>query len=299
MTNRREFLEYSGAAAIVAFAPPGVLADEHAQMMTRKLPGTNESLSVIGLGNARPFNAGDLELSRALLDIFMARGGGYVDTSGQGRFTVGQIMAERQAHGDLFLGTYIDGKDLAAMREEIRSVQDAQGGGELDLVMTRAPKDFMARRDQFQQLRDDGLTRHLGVARPNQRFYPEMMDLMNAGAVDLVQLNYSMMEPGAADEILPLAMEKEIAVIINRPFINGDYFGMVRGQELPAWAAEFDCESWAQFSLKFILAHPAVNCVITETSNPEHAIDNLAAGSGRLPDKETQQRMRKVIQGFM
>jgi len=299
MTNRREFLEYSGAAAIAAFAPPGALADEHAQMMTRKLPGTNESLSVIGLGNARPFNAGDLELSRALLDILMARGGGYVDTSGQGRFTVGQIMAERQAHGDLFLGTNIDGKDLAAMRKEIKSVQDAQGGGELDLVMTRAPKDFMARRDQFQQLREDGLTRHLGVARPNQRFYPEMMDLMNAGAVDLVQVNYSMMEPGAADEILPLAMEKEIAVIINRPFINGDYFGMVRGQELPGWAAELDCESWAQFSLKFILAHPAVNCVITETSNPEHAIDNLAAGSGRLPDKETQQRMRKVIQGFM
>lgn len=299
MTNRREFLEYSGVAAIAAFAPPGALADEHAQMMTRKLPGTNESLSVIGLGNARPFSAGDLELSRALLDIFIARGGGYVDTSGQGRFTVGQIMAERQAHGDLFLGTYIDGKDLAAMREEIRSVQDTQGGGELDLVMTRAPKDFMARRDQFRQLREDGLTRHLGVARPNQRFYPEMMDLMNVGAVDLVQVNYSMMEPGAADEILPLAMEKEIAVIINRPFINGDYFGMVRGQELPGWAAEFDCESWAQFSLKFILAHPAVNCVITETSNPEHAIDNLAAGSGRLPDKETQQRMRKVIQGFM
>ena len=299
MTNRREFLEYSGAAAIAAFAPPGALADEHAQMMTRKLPGTNESLSVIGLGNARPFRAGDLELSRALLDIFMARGGGYVDTSGQGRFTVGQIMAERQAHGDLFLGTYIDGKDLAAMREEIKSVQDAQGGGELDLVMTRAPKDFMARRDQFRQLREDGLTRHLGVERPNQRFYPEMMDLMNVGAVDLVQVNYSMMEPGAADEILPLAMEKEITVIINRPFINGDYFGMVRGQELPVWAAEFDCESWAQFSLKFILAHPAVNCVITETSNPEHAIDNLAAGSGRLPDKETQRRMRKVIQGFI
>ncbi len=268
-------------------------------MMTRKLPGTNETLSVIGLGNARPFRAGDQELTRSLLDIFMARGGGYVDTSGQSRFTVGQIMAERQAHGDLFLGTYIEGKDLAAMREEIELVQDTQGGGELDLVMTRAPKDFMARRDQFRQLREDGLTRHLGVARPNQRFYPEMMDLMNVGAVDLVQVNYSMMEPGAADEILPLAMEKEIAVIINRPFINGDFFGMVRGQKLPGWAAEFDCESWAQFSLKFILAHPAVNCVITETSNPEHAIDNLAAGSGRLPDKETQQRMRKVIEGFM
>lgn len=299
MTNRREFIEYSGAAAIAACAPAAALSSQPGHMMTRNLPGTNETLSVVGLGNARPFGSGNLELSRTLLDIFMARGGGYVDTSGQGRFTVGQIMAERQAHGDLFLGTYIEGKDLPAMREEIKSVQETQGGGELDLVITRAPEDFMVRRDEFQQLREDGLTRHLGVGRPNQRFYPAMMDLMQVGAVDLIQVNYSMMEPEAADEILPLAMEKEIAVVINRPFINGDYFGIVRGHELPGWAAEFDCESWAQFSLKFILAHPAVNCVLTETSNPEHAIENLAAGTGRLPDEKTLQRMRKVIQGLM
>ena len=107
------------------------------------------------------------------------------------------------------------------------------------------------------------------------------------------------MEPEAADEILPLAQEKNMGVIINRPFINGNYFGMVNGQELPKWAAEFDCESWAQFSLKYILAHPAVNCVLTETSNPKHAVDNMGAGFGRLPDADERKRMEKVVRALM
>lgn len=107
-----------------------------------------------------------------------------------------------------------------------------------------------------------------------------------------------MLEPGAADEVLPLAQEKNIAVVVNRPFVNGRYFPLVSGRELPDWAADFDCESWAQFSLKYILAHPAVNCVITETANPRHAIDNLGAGSGRLPDAETRRRMQDLVQGM-
>ena len=94
-------------------------------------------------------------------------------------------------------------------------------------------------------------------------------------------------------------MDKGVAVTINRPFINGEYFSIVRGKALPDWAADFDCYSWAQFSLKFILAHPAVNCVLTETSNPDHAAENLGAGFGRLPDEVTQQRMLELIRSFL
>ncbi len=126
-----------------------------------------------------------------------------------------------------------------------------------------------------------------------------MMKLMEDGALDFIQINYSMMEPEAANDILPLAQETGTTVITNRPFINGEYFGLVSDQKLPEWAAEFDCHSWAQFSLKYILAHPAVNCVLTETSNPQHAIDNLGAGFGRLPDIEQRQRMEAVIRALM
>ena len=88
-----------------------------------------------------------------------------------------------------------------------------------------------------------------------------------------------------------MAQDLGVGVVINRPFMNGDYFRLVRGHELPDWAAEFNCHSWAQFSLKFILSHPAVNCVLTETSNPDHATDNLGAGFGLLPDAETRERI--------
>ena len=125
-----------------------------------------------------------------------------------------------------------------------------------------------------------------------------MMDLINDGALDFIQVNYSMMEPEAANEILPLAQEKGVAVVINRPFMNGNYFGMVSGQKLPEWAADFDCETWAQFALKFILSHPAVNCAITETSSPEHAIDNIGAGFGRMPDENDRKRLAAHIRSL-
>jgi len=208
-------------------------------------------------------------------------------------------VRENDAHEQIFLGTYIEGEDLPSMRAEIRRILDIQGGESLDLVQVMAVDDFSRRRDQFAALKDEGLTRYLGVARYAERFYPPMMKLMEDGALDFIQINYSMMEPEAANEILPLAQETGTAVITNRPFINGDYFGLVRGQELPEWAADFDCHSWAQFSLKYILAHPTVNCVLTETSNPEHAIDNLSAGFGRLPDIDQRQRMEAVIRALM
>jgi len=106
------------------------------------------------------------------------------------------------------------------------------------------------------------------------------------------------MEPEAEQRLLPMAQDKGVAVLINRPFINGEFFSIVRGHESPEWAAEFDCDSWAQFSLKFILSHPAVNCVLTETANPKHAIDNLGAGVGGLPDLKTRQKMLELVQSF-
>ena len=298
MPDRRDFLKSAAAAATLSAMPGAVFAEAGRTMMTRKLPGTEEYLGVIGLGNSGPFYEGDLDVSRQLIGLLLERGGGYIDTAGPSRFTVGQIMKEQNAHAQLFLGTYLNGDNLQSMREEIREVQAGQGGGELDLVLTWSPKAMLERRDEYRQLRDDGLTRHVGIGRHQRRFYPDIAKLIDAGVVDLIQINYSMLEPEAADEILPLAMEKNIAVVINRAFVNGDYFQLVRGHELPAWAADFDCNSWAQFSLKYILAHPGVTCVLTETSNPKHAVDNFGAGFGRLPDEATRQRMAEVIRGI-
>jgi len=288
MIDRRGFMQYTGAAAISALVPRSVSA---LRIPTRLIPGTDESLPLVGLGNSRAFAAADQTAAIRVLDTFLQHGGGYVDLSGPSRFTVGKIISDRGAQQDTFLGNYLSGQSLDQLRAEIRKLQSVQGDGPLDLSMKRDVADLGERADQFRALKEEGLLRYVGIGRPHKRFYPAMMQLM----VDFIQVNYSMMEPEAADEILPLAMDTNIAVVINRPFMNGDYFGLVKGHELPEWAAEFDCESWAQFSLKYILSNPAVNCVLTETSNPKHVIDNLSAGFGAMPDENTRKKMREHL----
>ena len=299
MIDRREFIQTVGSAALLTAVPVTAQADGRKALPRRNIPNSDETLAVVGLGNAKVFYDGDMVTSRELIRVFLEHGGSYVDTGWGARDTVGRIMRENNAHDQLFLGTYVEGEDLPSMRAEIGRLLDVQGGDSLDLVQVMAVEDFDRRRDQFAALKEEGLTRFVGVARYNKEFYPPMMKLMGDGALDFIQINYSIMEPEAAAEILPLAQETNTAVIINRPFINGEYFGLVRGQDLPEWAAEFDCDSWAQFSLKYILAHPTVNCVLTETSNPDHAIDNLGAGYGRLPDDDHRKRMETVIRALM
>ncbi len=301
MTSRREFIKYTGAAvaAMSGLLPLSSHAAGEPRLPTRPIPGTGESLPIIGLGNSEAFQSGNLELSRQLLDIFMKKGGAYIDTLGPSRFTVGRILREKNAQEALFLGTYVSATEEHAGREEIKAVLETQGGSALDLVLTRNVNDFVSRTDKFRRWKDKGLTRYIGVARSDKGFYDIMMKLMAIGKVDFVQVNYSMLEPEAEERLLPMARDKGIAVVINRPFLNGQYFSLVRDKTLPEWTAEFDCHSWAQFSLKFILAHPAVNCVLTETANPQHAVDNLNAGFGRLPDEKTRQRMIKVMRDLV
>ena len=296
MRNRRDFLLGTGATALSSVLPASLVAETYAQLDRRPIPGTGEMLPVVGLGNSRAFGSGDLPISNEILDIFMNRGGGYVDTSGHGRHTVGTIMQERNAHDQLFLGTYLGSTDEAQGLEEIRMVRGWQGGKPLDLLHTRNVNDFENNNDKYQRWKEEGHTRYLGVARSSTEFYEQIMRFMDSAMLDIIQVNYSLLEPEAAERVLPMARDKGIAVVINRPFINGQFFPVVKGHELPEWAADFDCESWAQFSLKYILSHPAINCVLTETSNPKHAIDNLGAGSGRLPDEATRRQMLKVMQ---
>jgi predicted aldo/keto reductase-like oxidoreductase len=292
MIDRRDFMQYTGAAAITTLATPTWATE---RLPTRLIPGTDEALPIVGLGNSRAFAAADQEAASRVLDTFLEYGGGYVDISGSSRFTVGKIIADRGAQQKTFLGNYLTGQNLDEMRAEIRKLQSVQGDGPLDLSMKRDVADLGERADQFRTLKEEGLLRYVGIGRPHRRFYPAMMQLMKDSVVDFIQVNYSMMEPEAAEQILPLAMDRNIAVVINRPFINGDYFGLVKGHELPEWAADFDCESWAQFSLKYILSNPAVNCVLTETSNPKHVVDNLSAGFGAMPDEKTRKKMREHL----
>lgn len=299
MTSRRDFLRSSGVVALTTALPALTLAHDQPEIHSRPIPGTGEELPMVGLGNARIFQEGDLEATRKLIELFVSYGGSYIDTLGPSRFTVASVMQAHDLQSRLFVGTYLGTVQHDAMVEELGRVRAAQGKEILDLVLTYDFNEILAEPDKYLRLREEGLTRYIGVARHKREFHEPMMRLMEAGAVDFVQVNYSLLEPEAGDTVLPMAQDKGVAILVNRPFINGDYFDLVRGRELPGWAAEFDCESWAQFSLKFILSHPAVTCVLTETTKAEHLADNMAAGMGRLPDAAARAKMLELVQSFV
>jgi diketogulonate reductase-like aldo/keto reductase len=292
MLNRRSFIHYSSVGASLLAAPAGLVSTAMAgqALPRRPIPGTSQSLPVIGLGNSNAFRQGDLPASTELVKLFHEHGGAYIDCSGDSRFVVASVADSLGIGRDLFLGAYFAGDDETAMRQDIARLLEMTGKTQLDLVHSY-PEFAQPNWDLFRRWKDEGLTKYIGIARHHERYYDTMMKMMATGTVDFLQVNYSPLEPGADQQVLPMALDQGVAVTINRPFINGDYFSLVRDQPLPEWAAQFDCDSWAQFSLKFILSHPAVTCVLTETANPGHALDNIGAGFGRLPDEKTRQRM--------
>jgi diketogulonate reductase-like aldo/keto reductase len=213
------------------------------------------------------------------------------------RTAVAQVINNLNAPDDFFMGAYVMGKTDEESRAAIAQLLELSGKDSLDLI--HAWNEFAVPNwELMRSWKDDGLARYIGVSRNASTHYEDIIKLMNTGDVDIVQVNYSALETDAEDRLLPMAMDKGVAVTINRPFLNGEYFSLVSGHKLPEWAAEFDCETWAQFSLKYILSHPAVNCVITDTSSPEHAIDNIGAGFGRMPDESQRTRIAEHIKSL-
>ena len=301
MHNRREFLKMTSASLALL---PLTFSVGSAQvllqnMQTRAIPSSGEQLPVIGFGQSAAFRNGDLKLSSKLLDVLIEKGGRFIDTGGKGQQTLGRFMAAQKAHDQLFLGTNIYSSTKDEILKEIHQAQQLQGKTTLDLVQIRSLDQLERQWQALLEWKQAGLTRYIGFAMSRRNYYEPIMKLMQTGTVDFVQVNYSMLEPQAAEQLLPLAQEKGVAIVTNRPYLNGKYFELVRDRQLPGWAQEFDCHSWGQFSLKYILANPAVNCVLTETTKTKHAIDNLSAGYGRLPDTTTQEKMLKLIRSFM
>ena len=301
MHDRREFLKMTAASLALlplpfsALSAPGILG----QMQTRAIPSSGEQLPVIGFGQSAAFRNGDLELSSQLLDVLIDKGGRFIDTGGKGQQTLGQYMNNKNTHAQLFLGTNVYSSTKDEILKEIHQAQQSQAKKTLDLVQIRSLDQLERQWQALLEWKQAGLTRYIGFAMSRRNYYAPVMKLMETGTVDFVQVNYSMLEPQAGEQVLPLAQEKGVAIVTNRPYLNGKYFEFVRDRQLPDWAQEFDCHSWGQFSLKYILANPAVNCILTETTKTKHAIDNLMAGYGRLPDTGTQEKMRKLIGSFI
>jgi diketogulonate reductase-like aldo/keto reductase len=268
----------------------------------RPIPSSGELLPVIGLGTYQSFGVGTADPERAplkeVLARFVASGGTLVDSSpmyGTSESVVGDLSAELGLTEKLFMATKVwtSGREAGVrqMEDSFRRMRVAR----MDLMQIHNLLDWRTHLKTLQEWKQQGRVRYLGITHYHSGAYDELERLMATRSFDFVQFNYSIAEREAEERILPRAQELGVAVIINRPFAQAGLFSRVRGKDVPAWAAEFDGRSWAQFFLKYILAHPAVTCVIPATGNPKHLDDNMMAGVGRLPDAATRLRMVKYV----
>lgn len=300
---RRRFLQLATAAGFAATVPPATFAAS-GKMERRRIPGTDERIPVIGLGTSDEFERmpadGGAQL-KAVLTALEAHGGTLIDTApiyGNAEQVVGQLLGELGMTADMFVSTKVMERSQRAGLESMERSQSVLDKKPLDLMMVHSLVGAEIQLDNLQDWKDAGRVRYIGITTSRRSDFDEMERLVRTRDLDFIQVNYSPLEPQAAERVIPAAVERGVAVMINRAFGNGNYFGRVRGHELPEWASEFDCESWAQFSLKYILGNPDVTCVLAATSNPRHMNDNAAAGSGRLPDATTRQRIEKHLRGL-
>lgn len=303
---RRGTLVRIGASLVAATTVTGAgLAAAPASMLKRKIPKTGELLPVIGLGTYVVFDvasgAAQSDELRQVLKLFVAGGGSVVDSSpmyGRAERTIGDLTSELALHSSIFLATKVWTSGQQAGIDQMRASLRLMRTQRIDLMQVHNLLDLATHIKTLRVWKQAGTIRYLGITHYHSGAYIELEKLLKTRDYDFVQFNYSLAEREAETRLLPVAAETGTAVIANRPFAQGGLFARVKGKPLPAWTAEFDCDSWAQFFLKYIVAHPAVTCAIPGTGKAQHMTDNLKAGIGKLPDSRLRQRMIELVQSL-
>ena len=304
--SRREMLKIgagTGAGLLLGELP--VFAQDEPLLM-RAVPSSGEEIPAVGLGSARTFSVGGSSEERAplreVLGLFYELGGRFFDTApsyGSSERVAGQLAQELGVQSELFFATKIStGGGLEAGIDQQEGSLQSWGRDTIDLNQVHNLRDVDIHLRTIRQAKEEGRARYVGVTTSFLRQYEQMERVLRTEELDFVQLNYSLGERQAAERLLPLAQDRGFAVVVNEPYNVGRVFAAVRGRELPGWAAEFDCRSWGQFFLKYILAHRAVTVIIPATSDPEHLVDNMGAGVGLLPDERTRTRMEELFDGL-
>jgi diketogulonate reductase-like aldo/keto reductase len=300
--NRRKFLVQSAALAAATSLPLASMAQE--KMRTRLIPGTDEALPVVGLGSPEPFRRlteEGIDLPKSLVQAMMNMGGKLIDTPPFIRPdipVIGEILQEMGVTNDLFLTSKITVRGKEEGIAHIERLMAALNKQPMDLLMVHNMRDLDTHWSTLKELKEAGRTRYIGVSLTRNDDYVALNKFMKAEKPDFIMTGYSIFNPMAEETALPLAAELGVAVLVAEAFKaddDGSFFAAVSGKELPDWTAEFDCESWAQFALKYVISNPAVHSVATETSKVKHVIDNMGAGYGRLPDAAARKRMREFI----
>ncbi len=302
--SRRDMLRATaGAGALAALGLTsrralGSMPPRISELLMRPIPSSGEKIPAIGIGTARRYDvqesSEEMAVLKEVLAAFAMMGGRVVDTApsyGRAEIVVGELVDAIGNRDDLFLATKVraEGREagIDQMEESLRRLHTDR----IDLMQVHNLVDVETQLATLREWKAAGRIRYLGITTSFDRQYEDFERVMREQTMDFIQVNYSLGDRGAGERILPLAADRGMAVLVNLPYARGRLFQKVGDRPLPQWAAEFDCESWGQFFLKFVLSEPAVTCAIPGTAKMTYLEDNLGAARGRLPDPELRQRM--------
>ena len=301
MTLRRRTL-LAGLAAGTALQP--ALAQQ-APLLKKPIPSTGELIPIIGLGSARRYEEARTEADMAPLRDTFRRfhelGGTVVDTApsyGNAEGIMGDIMANLGIRRDLFVCTKVGVDNIEQGRAQIADSFRKLRTERIDLIAVHNLRDITNELAYLRELKQAGRIRYVGATTSFDRQYEAFEAMMRRETLDSIQIDYALDNRNAAERIIPLAAERGMAVFINLPFGRGSVFRATQGKELPAWAAEIDVTTWAQFMLKYLVSHPAVTCAVPGMAQARYVDDNLNAARGRMPDAAMRRRMEQFIDGL-
>ena len=309
--TRRDWLRLTaGGGAALALTPDLLASLARQEVMARAIPGTDEMLPVVGLGSSATFSrvarSEDVSAIGAVLQTFVDNGGTVFDTApsyGASEQVAGDVANDLGIQERIFWATKVNvagrgggSADPAAARAQIERSFDRFQLPVIDLIQVHNLGDPPTQLGILAEEKAAGRVRYIGITSTSERRYPDLAAVMRNEPIDFIGVDYAVDNRASAEEILPLAQERNIGVLVYAPFGRTRLWNRVSGRDVPEWAGEFDAHSWAQFFLKFVVAHPAVTCVTPATSRPEHMIDNLGGGMGGLPDESQLERMVQLVE---
>ena len=309
MYTRREWLKLTAAAGTALAIHPRSLQAQDAPMITRAVPSTGEELPIIGLGSSATFSSvarsDDVTALRNVLTTLLDNGGSLFDTApsyGASEEVAGAIINEIDARDRVFWATKLNvagrgggAADPERAWEQIETSFQRIQKTPIDLIQVHNLGDPPTQLGILNELKAEGRIRYTGITCTQQRRYGEFEQVMRDEPLDFIGVDYAVDNRLAAETILPLAQDRGIGVLVYAPFGRTRLWNRVSGRDVPEWAAEFGAESWAQFFLKYVAAHPAVTVITPATSRPVNMMDNLMGGRGALPDAATLQRMAEYV----
>ena len=304
--SRREMLAAIGIVSAAVLSDQSLASAINQQkMLERNIPVSNEKLPVVGLGSWQQFDVGSVLVERQELTQVLRSmnnlGGRLIDSSpmyGRAEAVIGDLTKNSEIGEKFFYATKVwtTGKQsgIDQMNDSFRKMRRDK----MDLMQIHNLQDWQTHIKTLRDWKEQGKIRYIGITHYTASAHDQLEKIVKSKAVDFVQFNYSIKVRNAEKSLLEAAKESGVAVIINEPFDSGNLFRLVKGKDLPAWTVDYDIKSWAQYFLKYILANPAVNCVIPGTSDEKHVIDNMGAGFGKIPDQAGLVRMLKYLESL-